>query len=111
MGHANRSRLNHALGLDAQSRRVRFPSARRCESDTNTNSYSYGYSNRYANSDSDSHSDTNGDSASSNAHAYSDGAAPDNTYTTVASNAAASPVAVVDVRSDPPTPRLRRTSW
>jgi hypothetical protein len=67
MGHANRSRRHHALGLDAQSRRVRFPSGRRWESNPDAygyadgNSYSYGHSNTnsdgHGNPDSNSNSD------------------------------------------------------
>ena len=54
----------------------------------NTNSYGDGdsYSNR------NSYADSNDDS-SSVAHAYSDGATTDNTYTTAPSNAGAAPVA------------------
>ncbi len=65
MGHANRPRLHDAIGLDAQSRCLCFPSACWCaESNTNcvaecytyghgnsyayTNSYAYGNSNSYA---------------------------------------------------------------
>ena len=38
MGHANRSGLDDALRVDAQSRRVRFSSAWRRESKSHTNS-------------------------------------------------------------------------
>ena len=46
----------------------------------------------YGNGDGNRHSDTNDDS-SSVAHAFSDGATTDNTYTTAPSNAGAAPVA------------------
>lgn len=68
MGHANRPWLHHALGLDAQSRRLRLSSARRwCESDTYTNgvgqsytdSDSYGNSNSHGDCHSYRNSDTN----------------------------------------------------
>jgi hypothetical protein len=88
MGHANRSRLDDALGLDAQSRRVRFPSAwRRRNPDPHANGDCDrdSYSNCYTDGNDDS---------SSIAHAYSDGATTDNTYATAASDASASPVMV-----------------
>ena len=50
MGHADRPRLHYALGLDAQSRRVCLPTARRCESNTNTNGYTCSIRNAYCNS-------------------------------------------------------------
>jgi len=78
MGYANRSRLDDALRLDAQSRRVRFPSGRRWES--NPDAYGYGHSNSHT------YRDTDGNS-------YSDGATADDPYTTAASDASASPVA------------------
>ena len=74
MGHANRSWLDDALGVDAQPRGVCFPASWRWGK-SNTNSYSYSYSN------SDGHSNTNSDTY---AEAYSNGEA--------ASNAAAAPV-------------------
>ena len=62
MGHANRSRFHNALSLDAQSRRIRFPSARWWESDTNPHRVAecYGNSNSdgYADSNSNSNPDT-----------------------------------------------------
>jgi hypothetical protein len=56
LGHANRPWFHHAIGLDAQSRRLCLSSARRCESDTYTNgvpecyTYSDSYGNSYGNS-------------------------------------------------------------
>jgi hypothetical protein len=55
MGHANRSWLDNALGLDTQSRSVRLSVA--CQWHTNAYThrnghgygYAYGYSKRYAN--------------------------------------------------------------
>ena len=68
VGHANRPRLHDALGLDAQSRRICFPSARRC-AESNTNgiaewnpkryTYSYGDSHAYSNSDGNRNTDRN----------------------------------------------------
>jgi hypothetical protein len=60
VGHANRPRLHHALGLDAQSRRLCLSSARRCESDTNTNglAYSDSYGNSNPHGDCHSYADT-----------------------------------------------------
>lgn len=58
MGHANRPRLYHALGLDAQSRRLCLSSARRCESNTNTNTN--GFAECYSNRNSDGYVDSNG---------------------------------------------------
>jgi hypothetical protein len=46
VGHADRSRLDHALRLDAQSRGVRFPLAqRRGDSNTNANCDRDGHGN------------------------------------------------------------------
>ena len=60
MGHANRSWLYHAVGLDTQSRCLRLPSGRRWESNTDTHCvaecYSYSYSYCYAYSNSDTYS-------------------------------------------------------
>ena len=69
MGHADRPRLHNAFSVDAQSRRIRLPSARRWESDTNPHRVAecYGNSDGYADSNSnsdgyaDSHCDSNGD--------------------------------------------------
>jgi hypothetical protein len=66
MGHANRPRLHDAFGLDAQSRRICLPTARRCQSNTNTNGYTYGNSN--ADGDRCGHSNSN-----NNTYCYSDG--------------------------------------
>jgi hypothetical protein len=52
MGHANRPRLYHALGVDAQSRRVRFPSAhRRRVANSDSKPIAYIYIHAYADSD------------------------------------------------------------
>ena len=63
MGHADRSRLDNAFGLDAQSRRLRLPAARR-RSDAYANTHSYGYSysdtNSYRCSNSYSYPDFDG---------------------------------------------------
>ncbi len=66
MGHANRPWFHHAIGLDAQSRRLCLSSARRCESNTNTNgvpecytySDSYGNSNPYCDGINDTNTET-----------------------------------------------------
>jgi len=59
MGYANRSRLDDALGLDAQSRRVRFSSARRRgDSNSDTNSKPIGYTYIHTYTDSDANCDT-----------------------------------------------------
>ena len=64
MGHANRPWVHHAIGLDAQSRRLRLSSAQRwCESNTYTNGVAQCYtdSDSYGNSNSncDGINDTN----------------------------------------------------
>ena len=62
VGHANRPGLHHALGLDAQSRRLCLSFARRCESNTYTNGVAQcnAYGDSYGNSNphGDGHSDT-----------------------------------------------------
>jgi len=49
LGHANRPRLNDALGLDAQPRRLCLSSGWSRHTDTNANRNTYGYSdsNKY----------------------------------------------------------------
>jgi hypothetical protein len=81
MGYANRSRLDDALRLDAQSRRVRLPVARRCESNTNADANCYGYLDANCYSDADCYADTDFNTRS---EAYSDAKA--------SSDSAASPV-------------------
>jgi hypothetical protein len=66
VGHANRPRLHDALGLDAQSRCIRFPTGRRWES--NPDAYGYAHSN----SDSYAHG---------NSYGYAYGNAHSNSYT------------------------------
>ena len=72
MGHANRPWLHNALRLDAQSRRLRLSSARRCEPNTNTNRVAECYT--YTDSDSHGNRNPHGDSHSygnPNAQTYS----------------------------------------
>jgi hypothetical protein len=77
MGHANRPRLHHALGLDSQSRCLCFSSAHRWwKSNTDSNRvgecYTYCYSNSYAYTDSDTNCDSHGNShTDSNTNSYS----------------------------------------
>jgi hypothetical protein len=81
VGHADRSRLDNALGLDAQSRRVRLPSAGRgSDSDTDANTYGYCDSNSYRDpnsygyTDADFHAQTDADAeviANTKASSYS----------------------------------------
>jgi hypothetical protein len=72
MGHANRPRLHHALGLDAQSRRLCLSSARRCESNTNTNGFAECYSNRNSDGNSNGYADSNGNTET---YAHTEGCA------------------------------------
>ena len=62
MGHANRSWLDYALGVDTQSRGVRLPANERSESNPDSDGYScrYGDANSYRNRNrnSNSYSDT-----------------------------------------------------
>jgi len=60
MGHADRPRRHHALGLDAQSRRVRLPAAR-----GRRHSYSHSNTHTYP----DTHCDTN---FNTNTESYAD---------------------------------------
>jgi hypothetical protein len=86
MGHADRSRFDNALGLDAESRRVRLPSAGRgSDSDTNANTYGYSNTNGHCNTnshcygyaDADFHAQTDADAeVSANTKASSYSAAP-----------------------------------
>jgi hypothetical protein len=72
MGHADRSRRYHAIRLDAQSRRVRFPLARRRDSHPNTNRKSdrncHGNANSYSAGNSNANSNSYGYNYS---HGYS----------------------------------------
>jgi len=64
VGHADRSRLDNTFGLDAQSRGVRLPSARRgSDSHTHANSYSHldSNANSYSYTDADFHAQTDAD--------------------------------------------------
>ena len=90
--------VDDALGLDAQSRRIRFPSGRR-RGDSNTNAYSYGYAYSYSNSDSYSHANgdgyTNSDGYSNGDtyfHAQTDTDAEASAHAEGSSNTSASPV-------------------
>jgi len=60
MGHANRSWLDYAVGVDTQSRGVRLPANERSESNPDPDGYScrYGDANSYCYSNSNSDSDT-----------------------------------------------------
>jgi hypothetical protein len=58
MGHANRPGKHHALGLDAQPRRICVSSAWSRHANANTNGKSYGYGNTNSYSDSDKYADT-----------------------------------------------------
>ena len=60
MGHANRPRFYHVVGLDAQSRRVRVPTGR-WWGDSNSDTYGYGCAYSYSNTYSYGHSHTYGD--------------------------------------------------
>ncbi len=90
MGHANRPRLHDALSLDAQSRRLCLPSARRrWESDTNANSHSYGHTN----SDFDTNTNTNSYCyANADFHAQTDADAEVSANTKASSYSAAPPI-------------------
>lgn len=63
VGHADRPRLDDALGVDAKPWRVRLSSAWCADSDANsdgfTDSNGYGYSNTNSYCDTNSHCDTN----------------------------------------------------
>jgi hypothetical protein len=70
MGHANRSWLDDALGVDTQPRGIRLPVIRR-RGESNTNTYSYTYSN--SNTYSSHYGNTNCDSNSyAYPHSYAD---------------------------------------
>ena len=58
MGHANRSWLDYAVGVDTQPGGLRLPADERCESNPDPDGYSdrYGDANSYCNSN--SYSDT-----------------------------------------------------
>ena len=60
MGHANRPRLDYAVGVDTQSRGIRLPVNERSESNPDPDGYScrYGDANSYCYSNSNSDSDT-----------------------------------------------------
>src|SRR5947207_14054762 len=59
MGHADRPRFDHALSLDAQSRRVCVPAARCTHSDPNTDCIAFVYAHGNSQYDADSYSDGN----------------------------------------------------
>jgi len=60
VGHASRSWLDYAVGVDTQSRGVRLPANERSESNPDPDGYScrYGDANSYCYSNSNSDSDT-----------------------------------------------------
>jgi hypothetical protein len=60
MGHANRSRLHHALCVDTQSGSIRLPASGRREPNAyaNCNSHRYSDANSYCDSNGYSHFDT-----------------------------------------------------
>jgi len=84
VGHASRPRLHDAFGLDAQSRRICLPTARRCESNTNPNGiakrYTYGNSNCYSNGNSNGNSNCDSNSYAYT-HSYANGHSNSYAYT------------------------------
>ena len=58
MGHANRSWLDYAVGVDTQPGGLRLPADERCESNPDPDGYSYRYGHGYTPSKADSDSTT-----------------------------------------------------
>ena len=58
MGHANRSWLDYAVGVDTQPGGLRLPADERCESNPDPDGYSYRYGDANSYCNSNSYSDT-----------------------------------------------------